>query len=268
MNDLIQIIAGLADDGTLQKWLIAIAIVAVTALVARLMTKLIRRIMSTDGIPLPSVSIVVNVARIVIWTLGLSIMLSACFAVDVNGLIAALGIGGLAISLGLQDTIKNFIGGLQVTIMKIIRPGDHIIVGATEGIVQDVSWRQTVVKDYENNVHLIPNAVINTSEVTRISPEFLVATVVVLNNDGRDIDAMLREMEALAKRAVEKVATLEKDPWLLVTQIGEYGVWAKMRFVLAEVDHAREARDAALRAIAPYTRNSASEVLLDDGADD
>ena len=85
---------------------------------------------------------------------------------------------------------------------------------------------------------------------------------------GRNVDEMLREMELLAKQAVEKVATLEKDPWLLVTQIGEYGTWAKMRFVLKDVDHAREARDAALRAVSPYTRVSASKMLHDDGEDD
>ena len=251
MQDVISDVHNLADDGVLQQWLVAIAIVVATAIIVHFATKLIRRISSSDGVPLPSSSILVNVARIAIWVLGLTIMLSACFDIDVNGIIAALGIGGLALSL-----------------MGIVHPGDHVIIGATDGIVQDVSWRQTVVKDYENNTHLIPNAVINSTEVTKVEPEFLVSSVVVLNNDGRDVDAMLREMELLAKRAVEKVATLEKDPWLLVTQIGEYGVWAKMRFVLTDVDHAREARDAALRAIAPYTRNNASDMLVDGGSDD
>jgi hypothetical protein len=58
----------------------------------------------------------------------------------------------------------------------------------------------------------------------------------------------------LAKDAVQTVAELEKDPWILLTQIGEYGTWAKLRFVLKDMTHVREARDAALRAISPYTR--------------
>lgn len=268
MEGLVGNIHDLADDGVLQSWVVALAIVVATAIIAHLVTRLIRRVTSGDGNPLPSSTILVNIARTAIWVVGASIVLSACFNVDVNGLVAAIGVGGIALSLGLQDTIKNFIGGLQVTLMRIVQPGDHVIVGGTEGIVQDVTWRQTVVKDYENSLHLIPNAVINSTEVTKVEPEFLVTTVVVLNNDGRDVDATLREMELVAKRAVEKVATLEKDPWLLVTQIGEYGVWAKIRFVLADVDHAREARDAALRAIAPYTRNNARDVLQDDGEDD
>ena len=261
MDDLVANINNLAGDGGIGKWVVAIAIVAVTAVISSMVVKLIRRLSSVDGIPVPSSSILENVARIVIWILGLSIMLSSCFHVDVNGLFTALGIGGVALSLGLQDTIKNFIGGLQVTIMRIVEPGDHVIVGGAEGIVQDVSWRQTVVKDYENVIHLIPNAVINSTQVSKVSPDCMVSTLLSFTNDTRDLDAIIREMELLAKEAVEKVAELEKDPWILITQIGEYGTWAKMRFVLKDVEHAREARDAALRAISPYTRLNSVEVL-------
>ena len=257
-------VQGFIQSGMLQAAIVAVVILVVTAILSYAIVRLIKRLLSSDGVPLPSSTILVNIARIVIWTTGVSVMLSLCFGVDVNGIIAALGVGGIALSLGLQDTIKNFIGGLQVTIMGIVHPGDHIVVGGTEGIVHDVSWRQTTVVDYEHVVHLIPNSVINSTEVQKITPEFLVSSVVVLNIDGRNIDELMREMEAIAKSAVEKVAPLEKDPWLLVTQIGEYGVWAKMRFVLADVEYAREARDAALRAIAPYTRNNSSQILPDD----
>ena len=261
-------IQGLVNGDQLQAVIMALAILIVTAVLSHVASKVIRRIMRSDGIPLPSSSIIVNIARIVIWTVGISLMLSACFNVDVNGIIAALGVGGIALSLGLQDLIKNFIGGLQVTLMGIVRPGDHIIVDAVEGIVQDVSWRQTVVKDFENNTHIIPNALISATTVEKIDPDLLVATTLSFTNDGRDMDAMIREMELLAKRAVEEVAPLEKDPWILLTQIGEYGTWAKMRFVLKDATHVREARDAALRAVSPYTRNSATEMLTDECADD
>ena len=268
MDDLINTVRAVIGGNGAQAWMMAFVIIVITALLSHIIVTVIRRAMRTDGNPLPSSTIIVNIVRIAIWALGVSIMLSACFNVDVNGIIAALGVGGIALSLGLQDTIKNFIGGLQVTLMGIVRPGDHVVVGQVEGIVQDVSWRQTVVKDYEGNKHLIPNALINSTTVEKIEPEFLVTTMLSFTNDGRDMDAMVREMELLAKNAVEKVAPLEKDPWILLTQIGEYGIWAKMRFVLKDVSHAREARDAALRAVSPYTRLNAADVLPDEGAED
>lgn len=256
MEEAVDVIQTYAEVNQLHAIIAAVAIVIVTAIIAHVATRLIRRILRSDGLPIPSASIMVNIVRIIIWSLGASIMLSACFGVDVNAIVAALGVGGLAVSLGLQDTIKNFIGGMQVTVMGIVHPGDHVSVGGVEGIVQDVSWRQTTLKDYEGSVHLIPNAQINSSTVTKVSPESLVVATVVLNTDGHDLDAVLRKMEALAKDAIEQVATLERDPWLLVTQIGEYGIWTKLRFVLEDASHAREARDAALRAVAPYTRNN------------
>jgi small-conductance mechanosensitive channel len=243
-----------ANAGGWHVLLVAVLLLVATTVVSHLVVKIIRRVTQLDGVALPSSSILVNIARIVIWSVGIGLMLAICFDVDVNALIAALGVGGIAVSLGLQDTIKNFIGGLQVTLMRIVHPDDHIIVGSVEGIVQDVTWRQTVVKDYENTVHIIPNSVINSTTVSKIEPANLVSSVVVLNNDGRDIDAMLREMEEKARLAVQAIVPLEKDPWILVTQIGEYGIWAKMRFVLKDMRYVREARDTMLRAITPLTR--------------
>ena len=250
-----------ANGGSLQMIAVAVVLLAATVIVSHIVTAAVRRFTQLDGVALPSSSILVNIGRIVIWGVGIGLILSICFDVDVNALIAALGVGGIAVSLGLQDTIKNFIGGLQVTLMRIVHPGDHIIVGSVDGIVQDVTWRQTVVKDYENVVHIIPNSVINSTTVSKVEPEFLVTSVVVLNNDGRDIDDMLREMEEKARLAVQAVAPMVRNPWMLVTQVGEYGIWCKMRFVLADSANAREARDAALRAVAPYTRNNSSDML-------
>ena len=268
MNGVVEWVKNFIHGDSLQAWVVAALIILATAIVSAIVTRVIRRLMQVDGLPIPESSIIVNIVRIVIWVLGISIMLSACFNVDVNALLAALGVGGIALSLGLQDTIKNFIGGLQVTLMGIVHPGDHVVVGGVEGIVQDVTWRQTVVKDYDNNVHLIPNAVINATTVQKIDPDLLVITLISFVNDGRDLDEMTHEMELLAKQAVEKVTPLEKDPWILITQIGEYGIWAKMRFVLKEATYAREARDAALRAIAPYTRNNAPDMLSSGSNED
>lgn len=268
MDGIVEWVQNFIHGDSLQAWVVAALIILATAIVSAIVTRVIRRLMQVDGLPIPESSIIVNIVRIVIWVLGISIMLSACFNVDVNALLAALGVGGIALSLGLQDTIKNFIGGLQVTLMGIVHPGDHVVVDGVEGIVQDVTWRQTVVKDYDNNVHLIPNAVINATTVQKIDPDLLVITLISFVNDGRDLDEMTHEMELLAKQAIEKVTPLEKDPWILITQIGEYGIWAKMRFVLKEATYAREARDAALRAIAPYTRNNAPDMLSSSGNED
>jgi len=239
---------------------VAAVLLLVTGLCANAAARLVRKLLSTDGSPLPSNSLIANIVRGIIWIIGGSLVLSECFGVDVGGLVTALGVGGVALSLGLKDTLSNFIGGVQATLMKLVKPGDHVKIGGTEGMVLDVTWRQTIVKDFENNVHTIPNALINAGEIEKIEPANLVATMISFTSDTRDIQETIRIMERLAKEAVEQVAELERDPWILLTQIGEYGTWAKMRFVLKEMDHVREARDAALRAISPYTRMNLEDV--------
>ena len=260
MNDLHSGLRDFIGAGRVYALTVAVVIFALTLLAAHFFVRIIRRLLSSDGVPLPSSSIIENIARIIVWAIGGSIILSMCFGVDVGGLVAAIGVGGVALSLGLQDTISNFIGGLQVTLMKIVQPGDHVKIGSTEGMVQDVTWRQTIVKDFESNIHIIPNSTINSGEVEKIEPANLVATMLSFTNDTCDINETIKTMELLAKQAVKEVAELEKDPWILLTQIGEYGTWAKMRFVLKDTTHVREARDAALRAVSPYTRLSFVEV--------
>ncbi|MBR3159809.1 MAG: mechanosensitive ion channel [Atopobiaceae bacterium] len=255
-----QMIQSLKDASGVNAIILAVVLLVATTLVSRYAVRLVRKLLSSDGAPLPSSTLIENIVRIAIWGLGGSLILSMCFDVNVGGLLAALGVGGVALSLGLQDTISNFIGGLQVTLMKIVQPGDHVKIGSTEGMVLDVTWRQTMVKDFENNLHIIPNSSINSGEVEKIEPAQIVATMLSFTNDTRDIDETIRAMELAAKEAVEQVAELERDPWILLTQIGEYGTWAKMRFVLKDMDHVREARDAALRAVSPYTRMNLEDV--------
>ena len=89
----------------------ALIIIAITAVVARALRKLLNKMLSHDGSPLPSSTIFLNIANVIVWVCGLSIMLSTCFNFDLSAAITALGVGGIAISLGCQDTISNLVGG-------------------------------------------------------------------------------------------------------------------------------------------------------------
>lgn len=145
-----------------------VIILLVTMVLARLATVTLRRIFNSNKGPLPSASIFINIARVTIWIIGICIILSSCFDVNVGAAITALGIGGIAISLGFQQTLSNLIGGLQVIMSGIVEPGDHIKVGTNEGIVHDVTWRNTTIRTSDGNEVIIPNSVINTEALIKI----------------------------------------------------------------------------------------------------
>ena len=76
---------------------------------------------------------------------------------DLNGLVAGLGIGSVVITLAAQDTAKNLFGGLVIFMDKPFVVGDWIQIDKYEGTVEDITFRSTRVRTFENSVVNIPN---------------------------------------------------------------------------------------------------------------
>ncbi len=77
--------------------------------------------------------------------------------VDVGALIAGLGIGGLAVALAAQDTIKNLLGGITVLADRPFQVGDWIVVGDTEGTVEKVGFRSMRIRTFKESLVTVPN---------------------------------------------------------------------------------------------------------------
>ena len=84
---------------------------------------------------------------------------------NLNGLVAGLGIGSVVITLAAQDTAKNLFGGLVIFLDKPFVVGDWIEVDKYEGTVEDITFRSTRVRTFENSVVNIPNAVIANDSI-------------------------------------------------------------------------------------------------------
>ncbi len=106
------------------------------------------------------------VIRILVYTAGV-FAVSSILKYDVKALLTAMGVGGLAIALALQDTLVNLFAGMQILASKQLKTGDYIsIENAFEGYVIDVNWRNTEVKTLEENVIMVPNSKISSSITT------------------------------------------------------------------------------------------------------
>lgn len=143
-------------------------ILFLTWLVEHIVFKIIKNFGKREHNPLPSSTIFANIARVFIWLAGIAIGAKAAFDFDLTGVVAALGVGGIALSLGLQDTLQNLIGGLQVSMGKLVEPGDFIEVGGQRGQVVDINWRHTVIQDQTGPTFIIPNSVMNKNSITRL----------------------------------------------------------------------------------------------------
>ena len=177
------------------------------------------------------------------WMIGGSFILDNCFGINANALVAALGVGGIAISLGFQDTLSNLIGGMQVTFMGIIKPGDNIEVGGVSGVVQDITWRHTTIEDACGQTIIVPNS--------NISKNTLVPVAVKDTSKWASLDALADELTDATKAAVLPISGFDKEPYVLFSEIGDFGIKGKIIFIVSDDSTTFTAADACIRAIAP-----------------
>ncbi len=105
-----------------------------------------------------------KIIRFVIYIVAGFIIITA-LGVNLNGLVAGLGIGGVIFTLAAQDTAKNLFAGIVVFLDKPFVVGDWIQIDTFEGTVEDITFRSTRVRTFENSLVNIPNAIISNASI-------------------------------------------------------------------------------------------------------
>ena len=111
-----------------------------------------------------------TIFRVAIYASGALIVLDY-FNISVAPIMAAMGVGGMAVALGTRETLENIFSGLQIIISKQIRVNDYIKLSTgDEGKVTDINWRFiTIMPANEGSVVVIPNKVIAGAVSTNYS---------------------------------------------------------------------------------------------------
>lgn len=248
-----QTIANITGGDFVAKIIAAIIVFVVVGCISHFVVKWLRHIMRRDDNSIPQSSIFVNIARGIIWGIGICLVLDSCFNVNMSALIAALGVGGIALSLGFQDTLSNLIGGVQISFMRIVKPGDNIQVGNNKGVVQDVTWRHATIKNRNGETVIIPNSVISKNAVVHLPPPERVS-VPFLASSSANLDSMAEQVASIARTTALEYAGIVEEPNVIFTEVTAEGIVGK---VLLEIDDAAQATpvsDAITRAIAPLVR--------------
>jgi small-conductance mechanosensitive channel len=146
--------------------------------------------------------------------IGTLVMLDS-LGVQITPLLTALGVGGLAVALALQDTLSNLFAGVHLLADKPIRVGDYVkIADSIEGYVVDVGWRSTRVRMLQNNVVIVPNKRVAESIIINYDmPERRMALVLRVGvGYDSDVDKIERLLVEEATAAAGEVAGLLPDP--------------------------------------------------------
>ncbi|MFE9867724.1 mechanosensitive ion channel family protein [Streptomyces sp. NPDC005506] len=185
--------------------LTVLLILAATLTAARVITGLVRSVAQSRSGVAGSATIFVNITRVVVLAMGFLVVLQT-LGVSIAPLLTALGVGGLAVALALQDTLANLFAGVHILASKTVQPGDYIrLSSGEEGYVVDINWRNTVVRQLSNNLVIIPNAQLAGTNMTNFNRPEQQMSVLVQVGVGYDSD--LEHVERVTAEVVESVMT-------------------------------------------------------------
>lgn len=243
--------------GNIDRWFQAnagkltwLAIVLVLVLVTdRLVSRVLRKVL--DNSQIPSASIFVNLARVTIWVTGAAMVLQPVFGINPTTLITALGVGGVAISLGLKDTVANIIGGFGLMLGHVIQPGDLVTVQGVTGTVHDITWRQTAVRTRNGDLMIIPNSVLNTAALTKLTPVSEgMSTLEFTAKASSDPAAVSQDILDRVTKATANVSLEGQPPLVKFTGFSPYGMTGQVLVFAREGVLLSTVTDTAARAIA------------------
>ncbi|MET9696745.1 mechanosensitive ion channel family protein [Streptomyces sp. NPDC006529] len=190
-------------SGFVNHTLTAVFILLATVGAARVVAGLVRSVAQSRTGVAGSATIFVNITRIVVLAMGALVALETV-GVSIAPLLTALGVGGLAVALALQDTLANLFAGVHILASKTVQPGDYIrLSGGEEGYVVDINWRNTVVRNLSNNLVIIPNARLARTNMTNYTqPEQKLSLLVQV---GVGYESDLEHVERVTLEVVDSV---------------------------------------------------------------
>jgi small-conductance mechanosensitive channel len=209
-------LSGLPEKAT--QWgarlLLVLWIASLTLMCMRVAGNLVRHYGGQAPGALPVTTLSRNLAQLAVLILGVVWLLGA-FHVNITPILTALGVGGLAVALALQDTLSNLFSGFYVTVARQVRLGDYIKLNTGEaGYVTDIGWRATSIRDLANNLVVIPNSKLAQAIVTNYQlpePRMSASLQVPVAYDS-DPERVERVLAEVGRQAVGEIPGLLGDP--------------------------------------------------------
>ncbi|MFP3880076.1 MAG: mechanosensitive ion channel family protein [Dehalococcoidia bacterium] len=174
-------------------------------------------------------SILIKIIGIIVLIVAVITILPE-FGVNIATLIAAIGIGGLAIAFAAQSLVRDFIAGFFILLEDQYGIGDVVSIAGIAGVVEDITLRRTVLRDLDANVHSIPNGKVevSTNMTKKFSRVNLNVSVGYGENLKRVIDTINRICQEMAEDPQWKDDFITTPSVLRVDKLGDSGIDIKI----------------------------------------
>jgi small-conductance mechanosensitive channel len=174
---------------------------------------------------LPVTSLTENLASLLILIISVLILLNM-LGISITPMLTALGVGGLAVALALQDTLANLFAGFYISVAGQYRLGDYIkLDSGEEGYITDITWRSTTIRALQNNLIVIPNSQLAKAIVTNYHlPEKRMSVLLPVSvSYDSDPDEVERILVQEATKGVPEIPGLLAEPQPFVRFIPGFG---------------------------------------------
>jgi small-conductance mechanosensitive channel len=221
------------------KILIALWIASFTLMAMRAAGDLVRAYGAQIPGALPVTTLTTTLAQLSALAVGLLLLLSA-EEVRVTPILTALGVGGLAVALALQDTLTNLFAGFYIAVARQMRLNDYIRLSTgEEGYVSDIGWRSTALLSLGNNVVVVPNSKLAQAIVTNYHlPALRMSSSLQVNLPyDSDPDQIERLLVDIASTGAKDIPGLLADPAPSVSLdpgFGEFALGFTLNYQIAE----------------------------------
>jgi len=194
-----------ALSASIHKILLVLVIFSITVALAKIAGGFVRLYTSKFHGVLPTTTLFANLTRVLIFIIGLLIIVQT-LGIAVTPIITALGVGGLAVALALQDTLSNLFAGLRIIASRHFRIGDYVKLNTgEEGYIADITWWNTTIKNLTNNIVVVPNSKLAAAIVTNFNlPEKEMGIVIEL---AVSYDNDLDKVEQLTQQVAQETLT-------------------------------------------------------------
>ena len=137
-------------------------------LVVKAILKLAKKSLSKTRLEKAAASLIYSLLKVVLFLL-LGLMAAAKLGIDVTGVVALASVASLALSLALQDSLSNVIGGFLLLSNHPFRSGDFVEIAGQSGTVQEIGLAYTKLTTPDNKMISIPNSAVTAAQIINYS---------------------------------------------------------------------------------------------------
>ena len=188
---------------------LAIIVLVATWLAAKIITGLVQKGLKTARMRNALADLLTTLTGIGVWVLGIMIAATVVFpSLEPASILAALGVGGIAIGFAFKDIFENFMAGAMIMLRKPMRIGDFIECESVDGKVEEITIRDTYVRQTDGQLVMMPNAMLFKNPVyVRTDKDLRRFEIIAGVGYGEDVD----RCREIIRKAVEGIDLVKQD---------------------------------------------------------